>query len=88
MESEKKFYLESSDRFQMYDLVELAGPKHLRNIPNFLYYYTGAYFSQCVRKQMDYYESLAKTQTPLLPLESLESPAKITPNYVVPKKFL
>ena len=37
METETQFYASSSDRFQMYALVELAGPEHIQYIPDLLY---------------------------------------------------
>ena len=83
-ESENKFLVQTSDHFEMYDLVELAGPKHIRNIPNFLYYYTGGSHDRCGDLLVAHYSSISRIQTPLLPLESLDSPAKITPDYVVP----
>ena len=38
-EAENKFYFETSDRFQMYALVELARPDKIKFIPEFLYLY-------------------------------------------------
>ena len=37
METETQFYASSSDRFQMYALVELAGSEHIQYIPDLLY---------------------------------------------------
>ena len=50
LESETKFYWESYDRFEAYALVELAGPKHIKSIPNLVYYYTTSPLSQCTFK--------------------------------------
>ena len=47
LESETKFYFDSSDRFMMYSIVELAGPKHIKNIPNYLYVYIAPKNSKC-----------------------------------------
>ena len=47
LESETQFYWETYDRFEAYDIVELAGPKHIKSIPNLLYYYVGSTFSGC-----------------------------------------
>ena len=88
LETETKFYWETYDRFEAYDLVELAGPKHIKSIPNLVYYYTGSTFKKCEAKEIDYNAFIAKTQTPLLHLKSLDSPAEITPNYVVPNNYV
>lgn len=84
MESENKFYYETSDRFEMYDLTELAGPEHIHHIPELLYWYIYTIYGGCDWIKMHYYEYVSRSQTPLLPLKSLDEEAKITPNYVIP----
>ena len=84
MESETVFYTTTYDRFQMYALVELAGAKHIKSIPNFLYWYKTSSYSECSLTKSYFYEYISKTQTPLLPLKELNCSAKITPDYAIP----
>lgn len=88
IEEGNKFYFRDSDLFQIYPLVELAGPKHLRSIPKYFYCYRTTQKEPCSWSKVFYYKQVAKTQTPLLPLSSLDSEVEVTPNYVVPEKTL
>ena len=78
LETETKFYASSSDRFQMYALVELAGPKHTKNVHDLFYRYTYTLYSECSEIEAMHYKLVCKGQTPLLPLDSLEDEAKMT----------
>ena len=75
-EFENKFYFETSDRFQMYALVELAGADNIKFIPDILYLYEWSgpnrNRDECYYAEILYYEYLARSQTPLLPLKSLD----------------
>lgn len=88
IEEGKKFYFRVSDRFQMYALVELAGPKNIKFVPDLVYWYYWSSFSRattpCFYEEVTYYEYVARKQTPLLPLNSLDDEARSTPNYVLP----
>ena len=55
LESSSKFYFETSDRFEMYDLVELAGAEHIQHIPDMLYWYIYTEYTGCEWSKMRYY---------------------------------
>ena len=72
MESENKFYPHAYDRFQMFAMSELTESHRIKSLPDLLYYYVDLPLNECPFNQLLYYRYLAKSQTPLLPLKSLD----------------
>ena len=87
LESPSKFYSDSYDRFEMYALVELAGPQRIQHIPDLLYWYNYNVYPSCSLSRMRYYEYLARSQTPLLPLSLLGEEAEVASNYTIPSNI-
>ena len=85
---ELKFYFRVSDQLQLYALVELASKNHVLFLNNCLYWYqfSAEYRinTKCFYPEINYYRFVAKGQTPLLPLSSLDEEARITPDYTAP----
>ena len=79
-----RFQLDCSDHYILFAVAELAGSKHTRFIPDLLYWYKPSYTSPCKWNKIWYYEFLARSLTPLLPLNSLREKPKITWKYTVP----
>lgn len=71
-----RYYIEASDRFTMYALVELANINHTFYFDEFSYFYYEPNFRvlenlSCTLPVLFYCEAQARILTPLMPLKSL-----------------
>ena len=61
----------------MYALTELAGPEKIKFVSDLIYWYYWSGYNRantpCFYEEVAYYEFVARTQIPLLPLQSLDS---------------